>query len=381
MSRIPIDAAGSAPFCAGRSWVLGQNTAARAPWLRRRFSCLGFKVHPMTRSTFGAACVAAVALCGTGAQAQTAVLYGLIDASGSHVRPTGGSGRWQLDSANLTRSFVGFRGSEDLGGGLRAVFRLESYVGVDTGIAGRSGGDAFWAREASVGLSGAFGTSVLGRNVTPLFRSTSDFNPFGEAPGFSPSARQYFGGAVLGDTRWNNSFAYTNNASDPLRVNLAANADETTPGGSNGHNIGASVSYISGPFAATVVAERIKNSALPLPAGFERQVVLQAGATYDFNFIRLYGQIGRIKTDASADSRTTLYQLGAAVPIGTSLILAAYGHSHTRTPLTGTTDRIFSLGYDYFLSKNTDVYVAALYEKLSFVSSGNSYAGGVRVRF
>jgi predicted porin len=336
----------------------------------------------MIRSICAAAVAAGALLFGGGAAAQNAVLYGLLDGAGSRVKPVGVAGHaWQLDSGDMTRSFIGLRGSEDLGGGLRAVFRLESYLRLDVGAAGRAEGDAYWAREASVGLSGSFGTTVLGRVPTPLFLSTIAFNPFGESIAFSPAVRQYFGGAVLGDTRWNNAISYTNNARDPLRVVFAANADESTLAGSNGHNVGASVSYITGPFAVTAVAERVRNSDQPLPAGFDRQIVLQAGATYDFKLVRVYGQVGRVKTDALTDARTTSYQLGAAVPIGNSLILVAYGRAHTTTPPLATTDRTTSIAYDYFLSKNTDVYVAALYEKLSFVSSGNTIAGGVRVRF
>ena len=338
---------------------------------------------PRTLRSICARALVAVALLGAGgAGAQTAVLYGLLDASASNVKPVGiDAHTQQLDNGNLQRSFIGIRGSEDLGGGLRAVYRVESYLRVDTGESGRSAGDAFWAREASVGLSGSFGTTVLGRTPTPLWLATTSFNPFGESVGFSPAVRQYFGGTMLGDSRWNNSISYTNNARDPLRVVFSANNDETTPGGSNGHNLGLSVAYITGPFAATVVAERVSNSAEPLPPGFDRQTVLHAAATYDFQFLRVYGQIGRIKTEATEDSRTTSYQLGAAVPFGTSLILAAYGRQHVSAPTKATTNQIASLAYDYFLSKSTDIYIAALYEKLSFVSSGNSIAGGVRVKF
>jgi predicted porin len=338
---------------------------------------------PRTLRSICARALVAVALLGAGvAGAQTAVLYGLLDASASNVKPVGiDAHTQQLDNGNLQRSFIGIRGSEDLGGGLRAVFRVESYLRVDTGESGRSAGDAFWAREASVGLSGSFGTTVLGRTPTPLWLATTSFNPFGESVGFSPAVRQYFGGTMLGDSRWNNSISYTNNARDPLRVVFSANSDETTPGGSNGHNLGLSVAYITGPFAATVVAERVSNSAEPLPPGFDRQTVLHAAATYDFQFLRVYGQIGRIKTEATEDSRTTSYQLGAAVPFGTSLILAAYGRQHVSAPTKATTNQIASLAYDYFLSKSTDIYIAALYEKLSFVSSGNSIAGGVRLKF
>lgn len=334
----------------------------------------------MFRSFSVAALAAAAALCSVDAQAQNALLYGLIDASGSRSRPPGGEYRWQLDSGNLSRSFIGFRGSEDLGGGLKAVFRLESYIGVDTGRSGRFDGDAFWGRDANVGLSGAFGTSVLGRNVTPLYLSTVNFNPFGDSFGFSPSTRQYFAGAMVGDRSWNNSLSYTNNPSDALKIHLVLNTPEAS-GPAIGRNSGANLSYIAGPFAATLTAEKIKNSAQALPAGFERQTVLQAGATYDFKLVRLYGQVGRVKTEATTDSRTLLYHLGAAVPIGSSLILVAFGSSQVRTQYSQITDRSFSLGYDYFLSKSTDIYVAALYEKTFQLSSGNSVAGGVRVRF
>jgi len=336
----------------------------------------------MMRSIRAAALVAVAVVSGGGAAAQTAVLYGLLDASGSRVKPVGiDTHSLQLDNGNLQRSFIGVRGSEDLGGGLRAVYRLESYLRVDSGESGRGVGDGFWAREASVGLSGSFGTTVLGRTPTPLWLTTISFNPFGESVGFSPAVRQYFSGAMLGDTSWNNSLSYTNNARDPLRVVFTANNDETTPGGSNGHNLGLSVAYISGPFAMSVVGEVIRNSAQPLPPGFDRQSVLQAAAAYDFQFLRVYGQIGRIKTEATNDTRITSYQLGAALPFGTSLILVAYGRQHLEAPTKATTNQIMSVGYDYFLSKSTDIYVAALYEKLSFVSSGNSVAGGVRVKF
>jgi predicted porin len=336
----------------------------------------------MMRSICAGALVAGALCSAGGAGAQTAVLYGLLDASGTYVKPVGTEDYLlHLTNGNMQTSFIGVRGSEDLGGGLRAVYKLESYLRVDVGAAGRDVGDGFWTREASVGLSGSFGTTVLGRTPTPLWLATTSFNPFGESFGFSPTVRQYFDGAMLGDTRWNNSIWYTNNPRDPLRVVFSANLDESTPGHSNGHNLGLSVAYVTGPFAATLVGEMIRNSAQPLPPGFDRQSVLQAAATYDFQFIRVYGQVGRIKTEATDDSRITSYQLGAAVPFGTSLIMIAYGRQHLETPTKATTDRITSIGYDYFLSKSTDIYIAASYEKLSFVSSGSSFAGGVRLKF
>jgi predicted porin len=333
-----------------------------------------------------ASLAAAAALGGAGAAAQSNVLYGLIDASGSYSRDVGADHHhWRLDDGSLQRSFIGLRGNEDLGGGLHAVFRLESYLRVDSGSAGLTEDDPFWAREASVGLSGQFGTTVLGRTASPLYLTTINFNPFGESPGFSPSARQYFGsrGSVVGDSRWNNSLSYNNNPSDtPLRINVAGNLAEVPAGSPNAnHNLGASIAYITGPFAVALAAEKIRNSAIPVPDGFDRQTAYQLDATYDFAFLRVYGQVGRIKTEADLDEQTILYQLGIAVPIGNGLVLAGYGHSHIKTSVRAVTDRTTSIGYDYFLSKHTDIYVAAMLEKLSFESSGKTFAGGVRLRF
>jgi predicted porin len=336
----------------------------------------------MLRSIFAAALATAATLASFEAPAQNLVLYGLLDASASRSRPPGGDYRWQLDSGNMSRTYLGFRGNEDLGGGVRAVFRLESYFGIDTGMVGSRSGDAFFGRDANVGLSGAFGTTVLGRNVSPLYLTTITFNPFGESYGFSPSTRHYFGGAMVADRSWNNSVAYTNNPRDPLRVHIVANAREVNDGVlDNGHNYGISGSYLSGPFAVALAWEKIQNSALPVPTGFDQQIAIQASATYDFKLVRVYGQLGRIKTDAAVNTHTVIWQIGAAAPVGSGLILASYGASEAKTDSSQITDRIYSLGYDYFFSKNTDIYLAATYEKTYQTSSGNGVAGGVRFRF
>ena len=342
----------------------------------------------MFRSLLVTVLAVVAAVSGLEVHAQSAVMYGIADASAGRTKPVGGDSQWRLNSGDMTQSFLGLRGAEDLGGGMQAVWKLESYVNLDTGTDGRYKNDLFWSREAYVGLSGDFGTTVLGRNVTPLYNATVSFNPFGESNVFSPSARHYFGnsgvgGAILGDRTWSNSIAYNNSATrSPFRIAVIGNAEEQSPGSrSTGRNYGGSIAYITGPFAATIAVEHIKNSDLFLPAGFDRQTAYQAGATYDFKFVRLYGQIGRVKTESDVDTTVVLYQLGAAIPFGSSLVLLSYGSAQTKTPFSQTTDRIGSVGYDYFLSKHTDVYVAASYETTYKLSSGNSVATGVRVRF
>jgi predicted porin len=337
----------------------------------------------MFRSLVAAGLFIAAALCSAEVEAQN-MIYGLVDAGVSHGRPPGGDYQNQFDDGDMSRSYLGFRGSEDLGGGLRAVYKLESYLRLGNGEAGSysSTGAAIFNRDSNVGFSGQFGTTVLGRTVTPFYLATVNFNAFGDSFAFSPSVRQYYRSALVDDRSWNNSISYINNAGEPLRVNVAANTtQESADPTHGGHNYGGSVAYITGPFAATLAFEYVKNTPLPVPAGFNRQNAIQVGASYDFKFMRLYGQLGRVEIAADYDTHTTLYQIGAAVPIDQALILVAYGSSQLHTPYSQTTDRITSIAYDYFVSKRTDIYLAASHEQVFMLSSGNTLAGGMRFRF
>ena len=95
----------------------------------------------------------ALAAASTAATAQSNVsLYGLIDLSVGRTQAPGGASSDGIDSGRMTTSYWGARGNEDLGGGLKAVFALESFMRSDTGSAGRFNADTFWARNAFVGL-------------------------------------------------------------------------------------------------------------------------------------------------------------------------------------------------------------------------------------
>lgn len=115
--------------------------------------------------------LAALALgASSGAQAQSSVtLYGLIDLSAGSFQSPGGVAKKAIDSGNMSTSYWGLKGTEDLGDGLQANFVLESFMRNDTGASGRFDGDTYWARTSSVGLSNRFGAINLGRNTTLLF--------------------------------------------------------------------------------------------------------------------------------------------------------------------------------------------------------------------
>ena len=125
--------------------------------------------------------LAVLAACVPAAYAQSSVqIYGIIDAGVTHVTNDSGN-RTTLEAGQMQVSRWGFRGSEDLGGGLKAVFNLEGGILMDTGA---SDGNLF-KRQANVGLEGAFGRVVLGRSFTTTYDLVIKFDPLGFAPNYS----------------------------------------------------------------------------------------------------------------------------------------------------------------------------------------------------
>jgi predicted porin len=322
------------------------------------------------------------------AQAQSAVsLYGLVDMSFGQFQAAGAQKVWKADSGNMTTSFIGFKGTEDLGGGLKARFQIESFMRADTGAAGRFDTDVFWARNAFVGLQGEFGATSLGRNTTPLFVSTLIFNAIGDSFGFSPSIRQVFTPSTglgmlpfFGDTGWRNSIAYNSPNYSGVSFNLIANVGEGAAG-STGKNLGGNVLIFKGPFAGTVAFQQVKNGAFGTPAGWKSQDTLQLGGSFDLGMAKLFAQYTTVKTKATANTDTKIYGFGAAIPVGAGKIIAQYGNSKADLGATERTHKVLTAGYDYNLSKNTDIYAIVMNDKVTAATTGNTLAAGIRLRY
>ena len=337
----------------------------------------------------------AVAMLGlaASANAQSSVqLYGLIDASVGTFQTAGAKKVTRLDSGNMSTSYLGFKGSEDLGGGLRANFALDSFLLVDSGGAGRVPGvDAFWARNAWVGVTGGFGGLRLGRMGTPLFVSTLIFNAWGDSFGYSPAIRQYFsapyGTPVVGDTGWNNAIGYGTPSMGGLSANVLFALGERGAN-SKGNNVSANVLYFGGPVALTGAWQSVKTqgtlgrgiSAFP---GFDEQTAWQAAGSYDLKAVKFSVQYGEVETDAVADVKVKNTHFSASVPIGAGKLLATYGLGKISTQGVSATreSKMFTVGYDYYLSKRTDIYALYMSDKFTGLSSGNTLAAGIRHTF
>jgi predicted porin len=111
--------------------------------------------------------------------------------------------------------------------------------------------------------------------------------------------------------------------------------------------------------------------------------LLSAGASYDLGVVKLFGQYIRTRlSNASTEITLATRQLSASVPISTGYLLAAFARTDKNQTLAADQKReTFSLGYDYFLSKRTDLYGVAMNDRVTALKSGTGYAVGMRHRF
>ena len=340
----------------------------------------------MRMKRYAAAAAGVLAFQISGAHAQGAVtLYGLTDAFVGSLKNSGAPEQTSvLNNGGMTTSYFGLRGHEDLGGGLGAFFALESYLRIDSGASGRFTGDPLFARGAYVGLDGRFGKVALGRNANPYFVSTLSFNAFRDSFTFSPMMLHTFIASGLGkpsiqgDTAWSNSVLYATPSWGGITGNAIYALGET-PGHAGQGNYGANVTYASEKLSATLAAQYVAIAPL-LNNGATTQKAIQAGVSYDFSVTKLFAQYQYANSNNSLRDNT--YAISAATPLGAGSILVAWAHTSRSLAGAQTQHRnTAAVGYDYFLSKRTDVYLNYMYDKVSAMATGNSFGLGLRHRF
>jgi predicted porin len=372
----------------------------------------------MIRKPLAAAALAAMATTPAFAQSSVAITGVLDMFAGTRQLASPKSAptphQAKVDSGGLTTSRWGFEGNEELGGGLKAQFALSGFLRADTGETGRNATDAFWQRYAYVGLQGNFGTTRLGRQTTPTFQSSIRFNPFGESIAFSPYMLHMNGAAqplyapINGlDSAASNSIAYTSPTHAGFSASvLYAFGEDARSTGYNRSSFGAN--YGAGPFAISLTTERSKittpgqfGTAVPATGataatspntGYngvaDREVNVQGGTSYDFGVAKVYGQASRTSFNLLAGGSAVFktFQLGTSVPIGAGTFMLSFAQTTRDQPgLADARRRTGAIGYDYFLSKRTDIYAVALNDRVKYAPTpyyrGNTVVAGIRHRF
>lgn len=295
--------------------------------------------------------IIAVAVLGafTGAaQAQSNVtIYGLLD-SFVEVGHNGQNSVTRVHSGGTGPSRIGFRGTEDLGGGLKAVFTLETGVNVDDGSAAQGG--ILFGRTAMVGLTGDFGTVSMGRQYTPLFMTHVLYTMGGGTAvgmGWGNAANYFLDGSIA---RATNSVQYVSpSMSGFVAKVMLSRGENPAPGlGKLGNTYGFSGQYNNGPLSLNLSH---MNRTVTL-ANSEKMSAL--GASYDFKVLKA-GLLYQVRRDDANLAQNNYFDISASVPVAGGALLLDFGGLSNKV-VADAGARTASIRYDHFLSKRTIIY-------------------------
>lgn len=313
---------------------------------------------------------AALCACASGALAQSGItLYGIIDAGLTHVKNDGpAGGRTSVDTGQMQVSRWGFKGQEDLGGGLKARFGLEGTLLNDTGAAGVGTGTpsttSLFDRESTVGLSGGFGALDVGRQNIVGIMSVGMADPLGlgfaaSSPNVLFAAMNYaavYGayGANNGGTalRQNNSVKYTSPVFGGFSFAVMRGFGEQQGDEQKSSYQGAAALYNSGKLSVAGAYARMKNA-----DNTDLLTSHAVGIKYAFPAVTLKSTYSENEL-RSTGRKIGVFGAGADVPVAPAfLVTAAYYHVRRSGDLADDAQQYILIGR-YLMSKRSTAYVS-----------------------
>ena len=309
-----------------------------------------------------------------GAMAQSSVtMFGVVDARIAYG--TGDvSDKTQLTGGGLNSSRLGFRGKEDLGGGLAASFWLEAGIANDNGsgtvatannqTADTSNTGLSFNRRSTISLEGGFGEVRLGRDLTAQYHNHSAFDPFGDnGVGATQLAASSLGGFTK--TRASNSISYFLPSNlggfyGQVQAYLGENSSNSVVPGTtidneeDGTGLGGRLGYASGPINAAIAYSETKFNTGDIQS-------FNIGGSFDFGVARVSAEYSKDEVDRGSEGKG--YLVGVNMPVGAGEIRAAYS-TYKTTLVVGTEEpetNKFALGYVHNLSKRTALYATVAY--------------------
>jgi predicted porin len=284
------------------------------------------------------------------ASAQSSVtLYGKVDL-GLVLDSGSAAGKSIRVSSGVTGgSRIGFKGVEDLGGGMKAAFQLETGYCADSAAGAPNfctGSNQFMGRQAHGDLTGAFGAISAGRQYSLGFNNLSTIDPFGT--GFAGQVNNIVDPSGI---RLNNSVTY----STPNLGGFTASGEiafgEQTGNWEANRETGAGLTYASGPAYVGFTFYDVSDST---GSGAARKNYL-LGGTYDFGVVKVHALAQKSTGAASLDVLDIM--AGVTVPVAGGNVMASYIHHNDRTGADKDANQL-GIGYLYPLSKRTAVYTA-----------------------
>ncbi len=288
---------------------------------------------------------ALVTLTGAATAQSNVVIYGRVDQSIAQQADAVKNREMRPGSGNR----LGFRGTEDLGGGLKAVFQIEHRFNADDGTAN----SIFWAGKALVGIESSFGRFWLGRDENPAYLlAQNPADPWGTD---TVAANTTIIKGRIGSQRYNNSLNYAISMSGFSFGAQVAEADGNVPGVDSGSVTGGVAT--KRPYSLGL---GYKAGALQLGLGYENPADADDDwttvfAAYNFGPARLGAFFGT-GTNANAQKHDA-WLLSATAPIGSGELRLSYGQlKNKNVSVNPIKDKQLGLGYHYALSKRTTLY-------------------------
>lgn len=313
--------------------------------------------------------------------AQSSVtIYGVADAGIEYSKGLASEEKnWRLQSGQQSGNRLGFRGTEALGGGLSAIFTLESGFNIDDGTLVSS--NVLFSRQAWVGLSGGFGSVKLGRQQTPLYDAQLAVDPFGI--NLAGGMQRVFGSGLYGTDplfRADNTIMYATPDFAGFTGQLAYTLGEQPGDNSARRQVEAGLSYVNGPINAKFVYHDGNDVTLgELGTGTADFRTAFIGGTYDFKVAKAHLAFGDSKAKAATDVDVRSLLIGASAPVGVGTVLASYIRNDVRDFAEGVTDQ-YAIGYTHDLSKRTNLYTSFAYIKNDSGVSVRAFANGENSR-
>lgn len=312
------------------------------------------------------------ALSGVAHADSNVTVYGVVDAAvrTANNQNANGDSLNSVGNGLLQGNRLGFKGQEDLGGGLKAVFQLESGFNIDDGTAAQNG--ATFSRNATVGLSDStLGTLTVGRQNNLGYDTLIATDVYGVANNVAVAGYQ----SVLSGFRWNNSLKYTN---EYQGFNFGAQVASGNTVGSDSTNSGYSLAagYKASNWAVQGVYQKAhdtKDGELGSLAG-QDQDFWALGGKYAFNDqTSVYGQYVHSKFNTS-EQVNQIYTVGVAQKLSGNWSVKAAATYDKQENVNEGNRQTYSAIVDYAFSKRTDVYAAVDYNKLGSGYSNASYS-------
>ena len=303
----------------------------------------------MKKSLIALACASAFA---GSANAQSLTTYGIVDMG--FVGENGTASVQKLTSGVQSGTRLGFRGTEDLGNKMKALFVLETGIAADAGGFNQGAG---FARQSFVGLQSDAGTLTLGRQYTPFFLALNAVaDPF--ASGLAGNAQNLIPSSGI---RMNNAVKYASPTFSGVSAEVAYGFGENAAGNDRtGRNVGGSIGYTDGTLNVRLAYHRANDApASPTTITTLSDTSTILAANYKFEVAKVFAAYSDNdqQNTATGLGKSRDFLIGASIPYGNHTFIASYINKDGRSASNLDATQM-GLGYTYALSKRTNLYAA-----------------------